>query len=38
MMVFDVDGTLIGGEAADWASFGGAFEEIAGFTLDPSLR
>ena len=35
MMVFDVDGTLIGGEAADWASFGGAFEEVAGFTLDP---
>jgi phosphoglycolate phosphatase-like HAD superfamily hydrolase len=34
MMVFDVDGTLVGGEAADWASFGAAFEEAAGFVLD----
>src|SRR6266481_6035144 len=37
MMVFDVDGTLIGGEAADWASFGGAFEEVAGFILDAAF-
>jgi|SRR6187402_1615383 len=33
MIVFDVDGTLIGGEPADWASFEGAFEEVAGFAL-----
>src|ERR1044071_5131843 len=34
MIVFDVDGTLVGGEAADWASFEAAFEEVAGFVLD----
>jgi phosphoglycolate phosphatase-like HAD superfamily hydrolase len=34
MIVFDVDGTLIGGEATDWASFDAAFEEVAGFALD----
>jgi len=34
MIVFDVDGTLIGGESTDWASFGAAFEEVAGFALD----
>lgn len=34
IMVFDVDGTLVGGEATDWASFEGAFEEAAGFVLD----
>jgi len=33
MIVFDVDGTLIGGEALDWASFDAAFEEVAGFGL-----
>jgi phosphoglycolate phosphatase-like HAD superfamily hydrolase len=33
MIVFDVDGTLIGGEATDWACFGAAFEEVAGFAL-----
>src|SRR5260370_38761759 len=37
MMVFDVDGTLIGGEATDWASFGDAFEEVAGFVLDATF-
>lgn len=31
MIIFDVDGTLIGGETIDWASFDAAFEEIAGF-------
>ena len=36
-MVFDVDGTLIGGEATDWASFGSAFEEVAGFVLDAAF-
>jgi phosphoglycolate phosphatase-like HAD superfamily hydrolase len=34
VIVFDVDGTLIGGEPADWASFDSAFEEVAGFALD----
>jgi phosphoglycolate phosphatase-like HAD superfamily hydrolase len=33
MIVFDVDGTLIGGELTDWASFGAAFEDAAGFRL-----
>ncbi|MDA0813439.1 MAG: HAD hydrolase-like protein [Verrucomicrobia bacterium] len=33
MIVFDVDGTLIGGETVDWASFDAAFEEVAGFVL-----
>ncbi len=31
MIIFDVDGTLIGGETIDWASFDAAFEEVAGF-------
>jgi len=34
MIIFDVDGTLVGGEATDWASFAAAFEEVAGFALD----
>lgn len=33
MIVFDVDGTLIGGETSDWSSFEGAFVEAAGFAL-----
>ncbi len=33
MIVFDVDGTLVGGELIDWASFGAAFEDAAGFRL-----
>ena len=37
MIVFDVDGTLVGGEAVDWASFGAAFEEAAGFVLDAAF-
>ena len=37
MIVFDADGTLVGGEATDWASFGAAFEEAAGFVLDDSF-
>jgi phosphoglycolate phosphatase-like HAD superfamily hydrolase len=37
MIVFDVDGTLIGGESADWASFGAAFEEVAGFVLNENF-
>ena len=33
MIVFDVDGTLVGGETADWTSFEAAFAEVAGFAL-----
>lgn len=33
VIVFDVDGTLIGGESIDWASFEASFEEFAGFAL-----
>ena len=36
-MVFDVDGTLVGGEATDWASFGAAFKEAAGFVLEDTF-
>jgi phosphoglycolate phosphatase-like HAD superfamily hydrolase len=34
MIVFDVDGTLIGGDEEDWASFNAAFHHAAGFALD----
>lgn len=34
MIVFDVDGTLIGGESDDWACFDAAFEEVAGFAFE----
>lgn len=37
MIVFDVDGTLIGGESTDWACFRAAFEEVAGFVLTDSF-
>ena len=37
MIVFDVDGTLIGGEATDWKSFDAAFEEVAGFSPPASF-
>jgi phosphoglycolate phosphatase-like HAD superfamily hydrolase len=37
MIVFDVDGTLIGGEAADWASFDAALLEVLGFEPDPEF-
>ena len=33
MIVFDADGTLIGGEATDWKCFRDAFEMVAGFAL-----
>jgi phosphoglycolate phosphatase-like HAD superfamily hydrolase len=33
MVVFDVDGTLVGGEGQDWACFDRAFLEVAGFAL-----
>jgi len=31
MIIFDVDGTLLGGEHADWPSFDAALEEASGF-------
>ena len=31
MIIFDVDGTLIGGDNVDWQCFDDAFEEEAGF-------
>lgn len=37
LIVFDVDGTLIGGESVDWASFEAAFGEVAGFHLDDAF-
>ncbi|MCF7689644.1 MAG: HAD hydrolase-like protein [Cephaloticoccus sp.] len=37
MIVFDVDGTLIGGESNDWASFEAAFLTVAGFALDKAF-
>lgn len=37
LIVFDVDGTLVGGESTDWASFDGAFEEAAGFALEQTF-
>jgi phosphoglycolate phosphatase-like HAD superfamily hydrolase len=37
MIIFDVDGTLLGGVSADWASFDAAFKEAAGFTLAPAF-
>lgn len=36
MVVFDVDGTLISGEAADWSSLDGALREV-GFTPAPDF-
>lgn len=37
MIVFDVDGTLLGGEHHDWKSFDDAFEEAAGFPFPPNF-
>lgn len=37
MIVFDVDGTLVGGEPHDWRCFGDAFEQAAGFRLDAAF-
>ncbi|MCP4756296.1 MAG: HAD family hydrolase [Proteobacteria bacterium] len=36
-IVFDVDGTLIGGEKTDWKCFDDAFKEAAGFPLASSF-
>jgi phosphoglycolate phosphatase-like HAD superfamily hydrolase len=37
LIIFDVDGTLVGGESADWASFSAAFKEAAGFAFAPDF-
>jgi phosphoglycolate phosphatase-like HAD superfamily hydrolase len=37
MIVFDADGTLIGGESTDKESFEAAFKEVAGFALDEAF-
>jgi phosphoglycolate phosphatase-like HAD superfamily hydrolase len=37
MIIFDVDGTLLGGESTDHASFDMAFKEAAGFALDAAF-
>ncbi|MCF3651725.1 HAD family hydrolase [Synoicihabitans lomoniglobus] len=33
LIIFDVDGTLVGGESYDWSAFGAAFEEVSGTTF-----
>lgn len=37
LVIFDVDGTLIGGEAADWLSFDAAIETVLNFTADEAF-
>ena len=37
MIVFDADGTLIGGESTDKESFEAAFKEAAGFALEEAF-
>jgi phosphoglycolate phosphatase-like HAD superfamily hydrolase len=37
LIIFDVDGTLIGGEAVDWKCFGDAFTHVTGTTLTPEF-
>lgn len=37
MIVFDVDGTLLGGEGVDWASFDAALAHEAGFRATPDF-
>ena len=37
MIIFDVDGTLLGGERVDWTSFRDAFKEAAGFPFSPTF-
>jgi len=37
LIIFDVDGTLIGGEAADWLSFDTAIESVLGFAADETF-
>jgi phosphoglycolate phosphatase-like HAD superfamily hydrolase len=37
LIIFDVDGTLVGGEANDWQSFEDAYLDVTGKKLDLSL-
>ena len=37
LVIFDVDGTLIGGEPADWLAFDTAIESVLGFSADETF-
>jgi len=37
LLIFDVDGTLVGGEASDWSAFGDAYQQVMGTPLDLDL-
>ncbi len=37
LIIFDVDGTLIGGESYDWAAFDEAFKAVSGFSFPPGF-
>lgn len=37
LIIFDVDGTLVGGESNDWRAFGDAYEQTTGAPLDLTL-
>lgn len=37
LIIFDVDGTLIGGEAADWLAFDSAIESVLNFSADEAF-
>ncbi len=37
LIIFDVDGTLIGGESYDWAAFDAAFAEFSGHSFPPGF-
>jgi phosphoglycolate phosphatase-like HAD superfamily hydrolase len=37
LVVFDIDGTIIGGESADWRAFGDALNSVLGFTPEESF-
>lgn len=37
LIIFDVDGTLVGGESNDWSAFGEAYRQVTGTDLDLNL-
>jgi phosphoglycolate phosphatase-like HAD superfamily hydrolase len=37
LIIFDVDGTLLGGEAEDWSAFDNALKVVLGFTPTPGF-
>jgi len=37
LIIFDVDGTLIGGEPADWLAFDQAIESVLGYSVDEAF-